>query len=309
MLEKLVFGTAPLGLAYGLGRDGQPARLLDESVAAAIVAHAIDTGICTFDSAPAYGLAEARLGRSLGARGSMWTKLGREALPGPSLLAQLQGSLDDSLRALCRPRIELLQWHNWTAWLAEDAHFIRAWRALRDDSRVGALGASTYGVDDALAAVRSGLFDSVQVEWSLLNQSVVEAIAAEAARRGIRIAVRSVFLQGALTDEVRVLPDIYGLRRAVAAARAVALHAQVSLQHLALRAALDHPAITHVLVGIDRQEQVTEAAQIARAGALGSDLDFAVRALCLGSDPSVDPRTWGTAKSVVPVDLDDARSA
>jgi aryl-alcohol dehydrogenase-like predicted oxidoreductase len=276
--DKLVFGAASLGMAYGLPREGAGANTApSEADAVALVEHALALGVTTFDTAPAYGESEQRLGRALGARGQVWTKV---AAGDPS------ASLDASLARLQRSRVELLQWHNWTAALAADSGWRDAWTKLRGDARALRLGATTYGVDDAVAAADSGLFDVVQCEFNLLNQRVVGALAGHR----IVIAVRSVFLQGALTDEGRALPDKPTLRAGVARARAAA--EGIGLTRLALHAALGHPAIGHVLVGIDRTEQLDEAVQTAVLAPLTAADRARIAALDLGGDPACDPRTW-----------------
>jgi aryl-alcohol dehydrogenase-like predicted oxidoreductase len=157
---------------------------------------------------------------------------------------------------------------------------------LRGDPRVARLGATTYGVDDAVAAADSGLFDVVQCEFHLLNQGVVAALAG----RKIALAVRSVLLQGALTDEGRALPPLAVLHAGVEHARAAARG--IGLTRLALRAALEHAAIAHVLVGIDRRDQLDEAVRIANGLPLAADEHAQIAALDLHGDPATDPRTW-----------------
>lgn len=275
MRSKLVFGAVSLGLSYGLPRAAGIANQAptDDEVAA-LVEHTLALGITTFDTAPAYGNSEERLGRVLGARGRVWTKV---ASGDPS------ASLDASLSRLQRSRVELLQWHNWTAPLARDAAWTAAWARLRGDARVRQLGATTYGVADALAALDSGLFDVIQCEFNLLKQGVVTALAGR-----ITTAVRSVLLQGALTDEGRALPDRPTLRAGVDRVRAVSSH----VTRLAMRAALEHPSIAHVLVGIDRIAQLDEAVAIASGDPLTDAERAAIPSLDLGDDPASDPRTW-----------------
>lgn len=274
---KLVFGAASLGMAYGLPRDGAAANQApSEADAAALVQRALELGVTVFDTAPAYGDSELRLGRALGDHGSVWTKVAS---------GDASTSLDASLARLQRSRVQLLQWHNWTAALARDDAWVRAWLALRGDARVERLGATTYGVDDALAAADSGLFDVVQCEFNLLNQRVVAALA----DHSIRIAVRSVLLQGALTDEGRKLPNKSALREGVERAR---LAARGRLTRLAMRAALEHPAISYVLIGIDRQAQLDEAVGLADDARLDDVEVAAIPSLDLGGDPATDPRTW-----------------
>lgn len=285
--EKIIFGTAALGLAYGLPRpQADAATMLSDEDVELLVEHALEVGIDTFDTAPAYGTSEARLGGALRGRGRIWTKV---------LAGDPAVSVDASLERLGhRSHVELLQWHNWSAGLARDEAWRKSWLSLRGDPRVRSLGATTYGKVDALAAVESGLFDVVQVEFNLLNQGVVDLLAARSKSHGaaVRVSVRSVFLQGALTDEGRALPaDRPVLADAIRRARDVATVAGGGLTHLALRAAVDHAAIDHVVLGFDRPPQIDAALAL-----LDQPLPDAARAaigsLDLGGDPSADPRFW-----------------
>ncbi len=268
-------------MAYGLPRQGEGAAAEPtEADVARLVESALDRGIETFDTAPAYGVSEARLGAALGGRGRIWTKVST---------GDPRASLDASLSRLRRSNVELLSWHNWTSTLASDDRWTTSWKAARS-AGAARLGATTYGVADALAAVESGLFDVVQVEYNLLNQRVVRAIGETAARRSVEIAVRSVYLQGALTDEGRELPDLAPLRRGVAAARSCA--EAIGLTTLALRAALEQKNIGYVVLGFDRTEQIDAAVRIAAGPVLPPEIASQVDALDLDGDPACDPRSW-----------------
>jgi aryl-alcohol dehydrogenase-like predicted oxidoreductase len=265
---------------------------MSEKAAALIVTMALAHGIRRFDTAPAYGEAEARLGRVLGTNGSVWTKVGREQAPSGDDAPELVAQVEQSLHRLRRPSIDVLQWHNWTPTVGHRPWFRHAWKKLRTDERIRALAASTYGPVDAAAAVNSGMFDVVQVEWNLLNQKVVRAIEARARRANVTIAARSVFLQGALTGDGRPLPPVPGLAAAVERVRITAARCRLPVLHLALRAALDTSGITYVLVGIDHPSQIDVIASICAAPPLTFEQRTAVDELDLGGDPAVDPRTW-----------------
>lgn len=293
-IARLVVGTAALGLPYGLPHPGESApRLMDAADAGALIRAAENAGVGAFDTAPAYGLAEARLGAALTPRAQVWTKVSRppDGTKDPDFA---QRSLAQSLTALRRTRIDLLQWHNWTAALGHQTDaFAAQWQSLARDPRVAALGATTYGPDDALAAVTSALFAVVQVEWNLLNQGVVAHIAAAAIRHDVKIAVRSVFLQGVLTERGEQLPaHLAGLAGARAHAADLARSWDMSLHALALRAALDHPAVTWVLIGLDGREQLDEALAVAAMRPLSDEQRASLAALDLGGAAVTDPRTW-----------------
>jgi aryl-alcohol dehydrogenase-like predicted oxidoreductase len=207
-------------------------------------------------------------------------------------------ALDASLGRLRRQHIDLLQWHNWTRERLGDDRFATAWQTLSADPRCLALGASTYGADDALAAVESGQFAVVQVEWNVLNQSAVRAAAAVARQRGVKLAARSVLLQGVLTDRGRRLPPyLSGLApwrdKAVSLARSLGM----DLQTLSLRAALENPDLSYVLVGVDTRGQVGE--HVAAAAVAGPALPWpAIEELHADCDLT-DPRRWTGAPQAV----------
>lgn len=292
-IDRLVLGTVALGLPYGVATSAAQRTLPNEADVQILIEHAAASGIATFDTAPSYGLAEERLGTHLPEGvGAVWTKLSNLTVD-DSLAAAAKISIQHSLRNLNRPTITCLQWHNWQAHLAQSPHFLQVWAELRNDARIGSLGASTYGVIDALAAVRSGLFDQIQIEWNLLNQSVLNSVASEAHQRGITLALRSVFLQGVLTTKGERLPtSLTGLIAPRQKAERLALEHGLSLNALALRAALDHPARPMVLVGPDRLEQLSEILEHSALPQLSSNCLTAVADLDLGGDPQTDPRTW-----------------
>ncbi len=289
-VDRLVMGCASLGLPYGLPVNGRAPVLMAGDTASSLVHGAIAAGITTFDTAPAYGCSEERLGEALAAVDGplipiVWTKC---AADGDYRAEAIRSSIARSCVLLRRSRLDLVQIHNWSP-AAEDAGLARSRKELAKDDRIGAWGCSTYGIDNALAAVRSGWFSHVQVEWNLLNQAVVEAIAVEARQRCVRIAVRSVLLQGVLS--ATPLPaHLAGL--AAARDRVERLAAEVGLEvaSLAIGAACQHPAIALVLVGLDHPAQLRQAV----AGAV-ANLPLPVRerlpTLHCGG-PLTDPRTW-----------------
>ena len=293
-VTRLVLGTAALGLPYGLPAAGASAPvLIPDGSAAALVAAARAAGISHFDTAPAYGEAEERLGRHLGPAGTVWTKVDHRLRPGPDLAAGLETSIVTSLERLRRPRLEALQWHNWTRALGEDPVWRRAWDGLAGDPRLQQRGCSTYGVEDAVAAVTSGCFELVQVEGNILNPSVLDALTGPARAAGVAVAVRSVYLQGVLTPKGAALPHhLAGLAPARARVVDRAEDLGLPLAHLALRAILDHPAVSWVLVGLDGADQLAEAVAAAERPVLDPAVRLALSDLAVADPRLTDPRTW-----------------
>lgn len=289
---KLVVGTAGLGLAYGLPAADGSRSAPDDAAAAAVVRAALDRGLTTFDTAPAYGEAERHLGLALGPAGEVWSKFDRRRESGP-LAEALVRSLAASLARLRRPALQAFHWHNWTAAVGADPEFAPAWRTVCADPRAGTPACSTYGVEDALAAVESGHFRQVQVEANLLNRRVLRAIAGPARAAGVRIAVRSAYLQGVLTPKGEHLPAALAeLAPARARCAAIAQRLGQPLQHLAVNALLADPDVAQVLIGIDCIPQLDDALAAARQPGVPT----AVLEELAAGEPAdaglTDPRTW-----------------
>ena len=290
-VSRLVLGTAALGLPYGLPEAGAGAPVLvPEEAARGLINTALAAGVATFDTAPAYGEAEARLGRALAGQGQVWTKV--KASVSDRLDREVACSVEASLERLRRPRVELVSWHNWTPSLAGQRAFRECWSELRRSPAIGSLGATTYGEDDAATAVESGLFDVVQVEWNLLRQGVLRRLR-HRSRAAVKIAVRSVWLQGVLTPRSRALPSfLRALEPSVEEACDRARAWGSDLEALALRAALDQPGVGHVVIGVDSLDQLAVALRAARAPRLAPDQLEELAVLDRGDDPLTDPRTW-----------------
>jgi aryl-alcohol dehydrogenase-like predicted oxidoreductase len=292
-VARLVLGTAGLGMAYGLAPEGEAhPRASSIENAIFLLRTALEAGVGAFDTAPAYGEAETRVGMALGEAGAVWTKVS-DRLPGPGLHDRVRESLEKSLGRLRRKRIDLLQWHNWNASVREDAYFRQSWGILGRDSRISALGATTYGSEDALLAVSSGLFTLVQVEWNLLNQRVVRTVAPVARAAGVRLAVRSVYLRGVLTSKGEKLPDqLRPLQEPHARVARLAADLGMDVPGLALRAALDHEDIDLVLIGVDRVEELRQSLSVAEQTPLPSWVWPRLRELDLQDTALADPRGW-----------------
>jgi aryl-alcohol dehydrogenase-like predicted oxidoreductase len=261
LARRLVLGGAGLGMAYG-GRERPDEGRVVETLAAAA-----ELGIPAVDTAPAYGCSEERVGRYW--RGAVWTKTG----PGQDL--------GESLARLGRERVEVLQWHNWT--LEHGSAFRRLREA--EASRVDRFGMTVYGAENAAAALAAG-GKVVQLPWNLLDQAPVNEVASAARTAGCALAARSVYLQGLLAGR-QPPPAASGLAPAIARiARAAAEHG-VPPAVFALRAALDHPALDHVLIGCDHPDQLRAVSCALRCAPVGPRTELAA-----AGEPGLDPRGW-----------------
>jgi aryl-alcohol dehydrogenase-like predicted oxidoreductase len=278
----LGLGTAVFVPQYGVDQAGlttnDPQRLLREAVA---------QGIRYVDTAAGYGSSESVLGKiSVELAASdvrICTKLSAH---------DLATGIDESLARLRAPRVDTLLVHSAGRDVLADPAIADAFENAKDRELVIRCGASTYGADDATFALSQPWCDVVQVEFSVVNTSVVRAIQA-ARRTDQEIVVRSVLGQGMLTGrrhEARHLGEraLSILSRLEGLARDWGM----GLEQLAIRFALDTPGVDIALVGIGSNTELETALAAANAPPLTSVQRAALAEFDLSNEDWTHPERW-----------------
>jgi aryl-alcohol dehydrogenase-like predicted oxidoreductase len=173
------------GVKYPTGYD-----LPTEEAAARLIHAVIDMGIGVIDTAPAYGLSEARLGAALGSRRDgifLSSKVGEVFERGSSTYDFTERacaeSLTRSLDELRTQRLDLV----WVHSNGDDEAILREGGAVRAlahakaDGRVGAIGFSPKSQAGALAAIEQSDVDALMLEYHPRDASMAPAIAAAGA--------------------------------------------------------------------------------------------------------------------------------
>ncbi len=272
---ELVIGSVQLGLAYGAAnRTGKPAL----KTALRLLQRAADAGVASFDTARAYGDAEARLGEALiGRKVKTTTKLAPLAELAPdasrdTVRAMVDKSIADSLAALRRERLDCLLLHRASHIGAFDGAI---WARLHEHlarGTVASLGVSVQNPAQAREALAEPSVKHLQLPFNLFDWRWCEAgvIAAIARRNDVSVHARSVFLQGVLAaEDPQVWPRIEGVnaRELVAwlDAEAEALGCD-SVADLCLAYVRGQSWIDGVVVGMETEDQLeANLALIARA--------------------------------------------
>jgi aryl-alcohol dehydrogenase-like predicted oxidoreductase len=302
-VSALALGTVELGLEYGIALPGEAARP-SEAEGVRLVHAALDAGITLIDTARAYGTSEEVLGAALRGRRHqvvLATKVRTQELDGTTptgdaLRRTMRASLEASLRALRTEYVDLWQIHNVDeALLAEREAVAAAFDEARRAGLVRAVGGSTYGAEAPLAALEAGLFDVLQVTYSVLDQRLEERVFPAAAAHDVGLVVRSVLLKGALTARGDYLPEhLAPLRDRSRAFRALVAARGGGLTPVqgAIAFALGHPQIGSTLVGVRNQDELHEALG-ALSRPLGAELRADLAALRIDEPDLLNPSTWG----------------
>lgn len=265
---RLGLGTASLGsvaLGGGILHEG-------DEIAVATIRRAIDGGIQTIDTAPAYGEAERRVGLALadGYRQQvhLTTKTCRDFSGGPEAIAtRIRRTFEQSLRRLKTDSVDQLLVHD-----AEDAEVLfqpggalDTVNRLKDEGMVDAVGFGLRDLGQLRAGIESGRIDAVltYLAFTLLDQTASTGLFPIAAKHGVRVINGSPLGMGLLVDDFdqrqscleSMDPD--GLRRQQL--RRWAHEKGLTLQALALGYSMADTRIAMTLTGSRSRVEVEEA--------------------------------------------------
>jgi aryl-alcohol dehydrogenase-like predicted oxidoreductase len=179
-------------IAFGAGPVSGLMTGDDHALQFAVVERALQSGINWFDTAPGYGqgASESNLGRCLsrlprGDRAHIATKVRVLFTDTRSLQQQVIDGIQESLERLKRNSVTLLQLHNGITGQRNDEPFSVATEdvaaaselteSLREVKLRGLtkfIGLTGTGCASSLRkAIRSGVFDTIQIPYNLLNSS------------------------------------------------------------------------------------------------------------------------------------------
>ncbi len=302
-VSRVGVGTAAFGLEhYGIPTPGEEA--VNAAKAVATLRAAADSGINFFDTAPGYGPSEEILGEALARYPDciLATKVpvpeGLKSIAAQEVSRMVNASLDKSRRALRREVLDLVQIHNVTLEVLRSDLLMDSLERARDEGKVRWLGASVYGAGTALAAIRTGRIQVLQLAVSVLDQRMCSQVIPEAERRGVGVLTRSALLKGALTKRARWLPE--SLRPVAEASSRVVAGLKTSwdeLPAIAVRFCLSLRAAQTVLVGIRGAAELQECLKAEAVGPLSPDLLNVAHSLALNDEQMLNPSFWRLEES------------
>jgi aryl-alcohol dehydrogenase-like predicted oxidoreductase len=281
---------------------------LDDTKAFAILRQAIDSGITFLDTADVYGggRSEELLGRFLKEAGLLHsgkifvaTKLGRTAGLFPDKYTEkgVRDATEDSLRRLGVEALDLTQLHCVPPRILREGEIFEWLRRLQAEGKIRRFGASVESDEEGLVCLGQEGIASLQIIFNVFRQKPAFRLLAEAEKKGVAVIVRlplaSGVLSGKFTRDTRfgekdhrnynrdgaafnVGETFAGLPYDKAVALADELKTLVpagtSLAAMSQRWILDHDAVTTVITGASRPEQVELNAAVSDLPPLPSQL-------------------------------------
>ena len=294
MSNRLVMGTAQLGMSYGINNKvGQP----DDLGALELVRTAWDRGIHEFDTAQAYGDSEDILGVALESSGlSRLARVITKLDPKLDCLDTkvLTIAVERSLRKLKVLKLSGLMLHD-ESWLGSWEKGLGAFMgSMVRNGMVEQVGVSVYAPDKALEALNKSEVMFVQIPSNMLDQRFEKAgVFALAQKKGKKVYIRSVFLQGLMVMDPDVLPENMDFARgALLKIRALAQELKLSVEAMALGYVLGQWPQARIVIGVETPAQVL--ANVAMADkALPENIRAKISAAFADTDQRIiNPSLW-----------------
>ena len=281
-ISEISLGTWQVG-----GRWGDP---FNDDTADKILNTAIDHGVNFIDTADVYGnrigQSEEAVGRVVRSRSEkvyVATKCGRQINPHvnegytPETLTKY---IEDSLSRMKLDTLDLVQLHCPPTEVYYRPEIFETFERLKEQGKVQHLGVSVEKVEEALKAITYPNVDSVQIIFNIFRQRPAELFFEQALKNDIGVIVRVPLASGLLTGKFNRestfgdgdhrhfnrdgaafdkgetfsgVPFDIGLD---AVEELKTKFPNVNLVHLALRYILSHEAVSTIIPGASRVEQV-----------------------------------------------------
>ncbi len=301
MVSEVGLGTWQIGGSWGTVGDETAMKILRK---------AVEEGITFFDTADVYGdgRSEKFIGRFLKECSQeiyVATKLGRGSDPGwpENFTAQaMTRHTENSLSRLGLERLDLIQLHCIPMEVMADGSVFDVLRDLKKQGKIADFGASVESVEEALICLEQEGLASLQVIFNIYRQKLVSELFDKAQEKGVSIIARvplaSGLLSGKMTKNTTFdSTDHRNFNRDGAAfnvgetfaglpfEKGVELTEELmamkpdgmSMSQMALRWILDHDAVSVVIPGASRPDQVVSNAAISSLPHLSADLHEKLR--------------------------------
>jgi aryl-alcohol dehydrogenase-like predicted oxidoreductase len=282
-VSEVSLGTWQVGGGWG--------KAFDDNNAEALIEGAVERGVTFIDTADVYddGKSEAAVGRVVRrhqGRVKIASKCGRRVDPHVNegyTPEVLRGFVEDSLRNTGLDRIDLIQLHCPPTDVYYRPEIFELFERLVEEGKIGRLGVSVEKVEEAMKAILFPNVTTVQIIFNMFRMRPREDFFQRAVEKGVGIIVRvplaSGLLSGKYTRDTTFekgdhrafnrngeafdkgetfsgVPYEVGLD-AVDALRSVVPEG-TSMAQTALRWVLDHPAVSTVIPGASRIEQLED---------------------------------------------------
>lgn len=264
-VSEIGLGALEAGRRWGIPSPDDPGNPPDEAAAVRFLNDVLDSGVNLIDTAAAYWLSEERIGKALASRRSEFvlaTKWGEWCDESGSVYdyspPAMWKFLESSLTKLNTDVIDLYQIHSAPLDVIQSGEALAEMQKAREQGKIRFIGLSC-GEAEALAAIESGGYDTIQISYNVLGRSMENRVLPMALSANTGVLIKDGLAAGRLTDKIHRLGDEHAaLKGRVAALQSLAEGWGMSLNELALRFVLSNPAVSSVIAGTRSSEHLLD---------------------------------------------------
>lgn len=205
MNKIFCLGAAKLGMPdYGYSLNYN--KLTDSK---SFILDALDAGVNCIDTSPRYGNSEKIIGNAL--RHSKNKPLISTKIDGirhndKMSIFDMEKSIQASIKKLGVEFIDICYLHQNEIEILSDKYVHDGINYLKDKKLLKYIGASVYSKEELHYVISSEIFDWVQIPINILDSSFYQSILSSGSK--IKVAARSIYLQGILFQRNAILSDI-----------------------------------------------------------------------------------------------------
>lgn len=281
MIEKIILGTAQLGMKYGINNKNQVSR----KEAFKVLDFCLENKINQLDTAPAYGSAEELIGEYSKINNVSFKVTSKISSNDKSILT----SINESLNKLQTNKIDTFLFHSMQSFKSNKGTF----KGLKDSNMYSDnFGISLYTNDEVNEIINIDELSSIQIPFNLLDNTSLRGDTISIIKQnGKKLYFRSIFLQGLFFTPLDNIPDkLSKLKNSIEKVNRISQKYQISVLSLAISYAL-YQNIDGILLGVDsvnQLEKIINSIGIIENENLIKEIDL----IKVESELDLDPRFW-----------------
>jgi len=297
ILAEVILGTANFGNNYGVLNSKNAGReTVTAQEAINIINYCKSVGIKRFDTASTYGSAMLILEEYLKNDAEIEVLNKISWVGGSSLhFARYHTELIELMQRPIGAVTTLVQWHNWEGSLS-DLERMAEIQAKFKTSHNLRFGVTTYGVQNAELAANSPYIDSVQFEYNVLNQQVIQALSSSNSHRTCNYVIRSILLQGLLPSNnfgsFQLFPELFD---AITHFQTISNTWGLLPLEVAIRSMLNYPINSDLVIGATSIQELNQVLASLLKGPLPTELFEQLFQLRKYDVTLADPRNWNNS--------------
>ena len=296
--NKLVLGTAQLGLDYGIAnKSGKP----EENKAFEIMKYALENGINYFDTAYSYGNSEIIIGKFLNFHKNYKNKV-NIITKLPSLKEEkldeknINDCFFESLHRLEQKSLYCYMIHDFKDIENNCDEIEKNFLKLKENGYIKKIGVSIYDQFQLEFLFKHFDFDLIQLPISIFDQRfITDNFLQRLKRKNIEIYARSIFLQGLLfLEENNLPPKMNKFKDYISRLNEISLKYNLSKEEIALLFINSINEINRIIIGVEKIEQLKKNIKALNKTEEFAKIETAInfKNLFIENIKIIDPRKW-----------------